>query len=52
MTIHSALRDLLEPVYRDNVALKQDLHAMQDGYYRLRTAALGQGPTRRQYVNA
>jgi cyclic pyranopterin phosphate synthase len=39
MTIHSTLRDLLEPVYRDNVALKQNLHALQDGYYRLRTAA-------------
>ena len=44
MTMHSALRDLLEPMYRDNPALKQTLRTVENEYYKLRTAAYEKFP--------
>lgn len=37
MTAHSALRNLLEPVYRDRPGLKDSLKAAQANLYRMRT---------------
>ena len=44
MSAHSALRDLLEPLYQNSPALKAGLRATQAQLYRLRTAAWQQFP--------
>lgn len=44
MGAHSALRDLLEPIYQDRPDLKNKLRAAQAQLYRMRTAAWQQFP--------